>query len=272
MGFGDNTDTTSSFVSRTKFVASKKMGQNFLINKNVCKEIVEKINFEGVDLIIEVGPGTGAITDFLVEKQIPTVLIELDKRLFEFISIRYKGLDYVQLINNDVLKINFDEISKKYKKPIIVSNLPYSISSLVIIQFIKSQIPQTFYCMLQKEMVERMLAVPKTSLYNNFTVFLNRYTTIKKLITVSKNNFLPVPEIDSIVISLTKNGNEYDEKYDKFVRLCFLSKRKTIVNNLQNSYPKQKVLDFLIKNNLSPTTRAEELNEQTIYELFNFLC
>jgi 16S rRNA (adenine1518-N6/adenine1519-N6)-dimethyltransferase len=263
-------ESVIDFIKRTNFNPSKKMGQNFLINPEVQKGIVDKIDFNGVDCVIEIGPGYGAITDYLIDKTPKLICIELDKRLAEHIAKRYKDKSNFELINNDVLKVDFNKLTKNYSHPIIVSNLPYSISSLVIIQFIKSNI-KDMYCMLQKEMVERIIAKPKTKQYNAFTVLLARYAKIEKLLNVGKNNFIPAPEVDSMVVSLIKSGESYNEKFDKFIRSCFLSKRRTLLNNLQSLVSKEELTKILIKEKINVNVRAEELSVSQLVMLYNIL-
>ncbi|MDR1850532.1 MAG: 16S rRNA (adenine(1518)-N(6)/adenine(1519)-N(6))-dimethyltransferase RsmA [Mycoplasmataceae bacterium] len=258
---------TKEFLTSHNFNPSKKMGQNFLINEEVCKNIVDSIDFTNVDCVIEIGPGLGAITKYIVQKSNNVIAIEIDKRLSEYISKTYPQ---IKLINEDVLKVDFNELTNQYKNPIIISNLPYSISSLVVIKFIKSNI-QHMYCMLQKEMVERMLAVPKTHEYNGFTVLLNTYTTITKTMNISKNNFMPAPEVDSIFIAIHRNENTFDPQYDKFIKQCFGSKRRTLNNNIKNIIDKKSYEEFLNKKHISLLVRAEELDYKTFLEMYKQL-
>ncbi|MDR2821652.1 MAG: 16S rRNA (adenine(1518)-N(6)/adenine(1519)-N(6))-dimethyltransferase RsmA [Mycoplasmataceae bacterium] len=260
-------DLVNKFLHENGFNPSKKMGQNFLINKQVCQDIVDAIDFTNVDLVIEIGPGLGAITDYLVPKAKHFIAIEIDKRLHEHIKNRYNN---IEVINEDVLRVDFDELTKNYKNPIIVSNLPYSISSLVVVKFIKSNIKQ-MYCMLQKEMVDRIIAKPSTHEYNGFTVLLNTYASVSKIMNISKNNFNPMPNIDSTFISIIKNNKKYDQEYDKFIKVCFGSKRQTLANNLKNIIEKKDLYQHLEKMNLSLTVRAEELTSDNFKILYGYL-
>jgi 16S rRNA (adenine1518-N6/adenine1519-N6)-dimethyltransferase len=236
---------------------SKKLGQNFLINPDICDKIVNTIPFDKSECIIEVGPGLGSLTDHLVPHAKNLILIELDKRLYEYVQKKFGKAENIQIINNDVLLVDLDKLCGSYVNPIIVSNLPYAISSLMLLNFIKSKKIKEMYVMLQKEMVERILAKNKTKKYNNFTVLINYYANIKKIIDVGKNNFYPVPAIDSIVIRLEKNQNLYSEEFDRFTRICFTSKRRTLVNNLKNYINREQLLSFLTANKLPLDVRAE---------------
>ena len=131
----------SKYIKKNKFNPSKKMGQNFLIDQNVVDHIIS---------IINIGPGLGALTKNLCKLNADVHLIEVDKRLFEYLNEHYKDKTNIELYCKDVLKFDLDLIAKQYKNCIIVSNLPYSISSLVIIQFLQTKHVQTMFCMLQK--------------------------------------------------------------------------------------------------------------------------
>jgi 16S rRNA (adenine1518-N6/adenine1519-N6)-dimethyltransferase len=256
----------NKFLQDNNFNPSKKMGQNFLFNNETIENIVSNVDFENVDLVIEIGPGLSALTEHLVKKSKKLIAIELDKRLYEHNVKKFKSAPNFSIINNDVLQLNFDDLTKGFENVIIVSNLPYSISSLCLIKFIQCDSIKTMYCMLQKEMVERIIAVPSTKQYNAFTVVLNTYSTITKLMDVYKEDFIPAPEVDSVVIKLEKNGIKYDDQFNKFIKLCFGSKRRTLQNNLSNMIDKQKLVNILNELNIRIDVRAEAL---TIGELFN---
>ncbi len=262
-----NLNNTREYLTSRQFNPSKKMGQNFLINENISKNIVTSINFKDVDLVLEIGPGLAALTDYLVDQKFDLTLIELDKRLNEFLVKRFKNKK-VKIINQDVLRINFHEIINGYKNPIIVSNLPYSISSLVILKFLKTAKINSFYCMLQQEMVDRICAPVRTKKYNAFTALISYYCDVKKTLNISANNFFPAPDVDSCFISIQKNDREYDEEFDKFLRLCFLNRRKTIVNNLKTKYSNKIIINLLNKLAINLTTRSEELSPEELFELF----
>jgi 16S rRNA (adenine1518-N6/adenine1519-N6)-dimethyltransferase len=259
-----NIKDTNEYINLNKFNPSKKMGQNFLINDDIIKKIISTINFNNVDCVIEIGPGLGAITDQLAINSKHLLCIELDKRLAEFITKRFKDKENVEVVNEDVLKIDFNDIASKYTNVIIVSNLPYSISSLVLMKFIKSNNIKTMYCMLQKEMVDRITAKPSTHEYNGFTVIVNRYTKIERLLTIGRNNFIPAPEVESVFISITKTDSTFDEKFEKFIRLCFVSKRRTLLNNLHSIISKTDLVNILTEMNIDPQTRAEALTVEQL--------
>jgi len=247
---------TSSYLKDNKFNPSKKLGQNFLIDEQVSNDLVKTIDFNSTNCIVEIGPGLGAITKLLIAHKIPMIAIELDKRLAEYISNKFKD---IKVINDDCLRIDYKKITKEYSKPIIVTNLPYSISTLMIITFLKQDKIKTMYCMLQKEVVERIIAKPRTKEYNNFSVLCQFYSSIQKLKFIDKKSFNPVPKVDSMFIVIEKNNKKYDLNFSKFIKVCFLQKRKTLINNLKNLYNTKKITDFLINSGYSPNARAEEI-------------
>lgn len=262
----------SKYIKKNKFNPSKKMGQNFLIDQNIINHITAIIQNYKCDAIIEIGPGLGAITKNLCELNLYVHLIEVDKRLFEYLNEHYKDRANVKLYCKDVLKFNLDSIAKQYKNCIIVSNLPYSISSLVIIQFLQTKHIQTMFCMLQKELVDRMLAKPHTAAYNSFSVLMQQYTNIERLIDVGNNCFVPPPEVKSNFIKIDKKLNvPFDVKFNKFIKLIFSSKRKTLYNNLKSKYSKEQLIDLYKNMKLDKNTRAEELSYSDIKQIYKYI-
>ncbi|MDR2461856.1 MAG: 16S rRNA (adenine(1518)-N(6)/adenine(1519)-N(6))-dimethyltransferase RsmA [Mycoplasmataceae bacterium] len=257
----------NTFFKENNFNPSKKMGQNFLINKNICMQMVSKIEINitsNISSIIEIGPGLGALTELLINKCNRLTVIELDKRLADFIKRKYGN---IEVINNDILNVDLDKISTN--NTILVSNLPYSISSLVFIKFLKSKL-NVFYCMIQKEMADRILAKPSSKKFNSFTVIINYCCAVERLLNVNRNNFFPSPNVDSVVIKLIKKNN-YDKLFDNFISLCFASKRQTLYNNLKKKYDKEKISNILFKFNLDQKIRAEAIDINTLHNIFCYL-
>lgn len=261
---------TKTYLTKNNFFPSKKLGQNFLINQNICQEIVKAVDTKNVDLIIEIGPGLGSITDFLIDKKVELILIEFDKRLNEFLNKRFIDIKQIKIINNDVLKVSLDELVKQHKNPIIVSNLPYSISSQVLFQFMECNKIRKGYFMLQKEMVERIKAKPKTKNYNGFSAAFNYYCDVKNIMTLNGKNFEPQPDVDSVFIEIIKKNKNYDSKFIKFLNESFKMKRKTLYNNLKTLYGNQ-TLKALKNKNISETIRAEELSTEVLFDLYKTL-
>lgn len=256
-----NRKDTKNFLITNKFIPSKKMGQSFLVNQEISEQIVSSLDLINADVIVEIGPGLGALTSHLVKTNKPLIAIELDKRLADNLTKTYPQ---IKVINNDVLKVNFNLLLKEYSNPLLVSNLPYSISSPMLRAFFKSNLKK-FYCLLQKEFVQRLIAAPNSKEYSALSVCAQYMCDIKRIVDVNRTNFNPVPKVDSCFISLIKT-KKYDEKFFGFVNLCFAHRRKTLVNNLRNTYGYQSINACLTRNNINVNIRAQEL---TIGQLYN---
>jgi len=255
------------------FDYKKSLGQNFLIDKNIINKISNSINAEEDDLIIEIGPGSGALTQELVKKNSNLVCFEIDQRLKEKLS-KFES-NKTNIVFNDFLKVNLkDYIDKiKHKDLFFVGNLPYYITSTIINKIVAESNPKEIIVMVQKEVGERFMAKPKTKQYNSLSVFLQYNFEITKVCNVSKNCFEPIPKVDSVVVKLSKH-NIYkvkdENKFYKLVKDSFKQKRKTIKNNLYN-YDLNIVESILKKNNKTLTARAEELTIEEFVEIANSL-
>ena len=251
----------------------KKFGQNFLQDNNIIRKIVETANIEKDSLIIEIGPGRGALTKHLVEKA-QVLAYEIDIELKDYLEKEFEN-NTVDFIFEDFLQRNIKDDIKKYKynKLYVVANLPYYITTPIITKLIEEKIDlEKMVIMVQKEVGERFSATKGTKDYSSITVFLNYFFKIKKEFIVSKNAFIPKPNVDSIIISLNKKENKpnvIDENhFFKLVRDSFKQKRKTLKNNLKD-YDFEKVYEILKRNNLSESVRAEELPLEIFVEISN---
>ncbi len=250
--------------------AKKRYGQNFLIDNNIIEQIVQSFSAEKEDLIIEIGPGCGALTKKLMEFKSFIMAYEIDTDMKSYLSSLES--DKVVIKYQDFLESNIKEDIKtiKYNNLYIVGNLPYYITTPIIEHIIQSKINfKSLTIMVQKEVADRFRANPKTKDYGFFTLFLKYYFDIKKVCNVSKNCFNPVPKIDSAVIQLTPHNryNLDEEAYFRFLKNCFAQKRKTLKNNL-GIEAFNKLSEVLKKYNLTESVRAEELTEEQFIELF----
>ncbi|MCF0227440.1 MAG: ribosomal RNA small subunit methyltransferase A [Malacoplasma sp.] len=260
------------YIKQNKFVPSKKMGQNFLVDQNILDLIKESIDEKSFDAIIEIGPGLGALTKKLLEFKKPLYLIELDKRLYSYLYERLGKENNIKIYNEDVLRFNLNEISDKYKKCIIIANLPYSISTLAIIKFLKINNIKNMYCMLQKEVVKRLSSTPSHHEYNAFACIFQHQATCVNLLDVAASCFEPIPKVDSNFVLLTKKPNiTFDVKYDKFLKQAFLAKRKTLHNNLKHIYTEEQIKDVFKKFKLDSMIRIEAIDEKTIHKIYMYL-
>lgn len=265
-------DQTKSYLNTNKFYPSKKMGQNFLVNEDVLDLIQASIDPKKYDCLIEIGPGLGTLTDRLITFNKPLYLIELDKRLYANLKQKYKDRKTLTLINDDILQFDLHQITKQYKNPCIITNLPYSISSPMIIKFLQHPEITTMFCMLQQEVGERLNAKPKTSTYNAFSCIFQHYGKAKVLFEVPSNCFEPQPKVNSVFMRLDKTNKEvYDIKYSKYLKKVFAAKRKTFNNNLKNYYSQEIVNQTLTKFKISKIKRSEEISEQKHHQIYLFL-
>ena len=259
------------------FDYKKSLGQNFLKDNNVIEKIVSAINYEDNNLVIEIGPGSGAMTKELLKRVDFAILYEIDTRLEK---ILFKELsDYVnyELIFDDFLKRNIgNDLSKyKYDNLYIVANLPYYITTPIINKIVSDKITvKEMVIMIQKEVADRLSSKPGSRDYGQITVFLNYFFEIEKVLTVSKNCFVPKPKVDSAVIKMKRREQKElvkdEEFFEKIVKDSFRFKRKTIKNNLSN-YDLKKIDIILNKYGFDINTRSECIPYYVFVEIANEL-
>ena len=252
-------------MEKYNFNLKKMYGQNFIIDENTINNIITSAEIDKDTLVIEIGPGAGSLTYKLAMCAKSVVCYEIDTTLKDLLMDNLDGCNNVDVIYQDFLKSDLMNDIKKYsyKKLYVVANLPYYITTPIIMKFIEDNIEvDKIVVMVQKEVGDRFKAKPNTKEYNSLSVYLNYYFDIKKLLDVSQNVFIPKPNVDSIVIELKRKDNKYKLKNEKLffnlVRDSFKQKRKTLKNNLKN-YDLTKVLEVLKKYNLDLTVRAEQL-------------
>ncbi len=244
--------------------AKKKLGQNFLIDNFVINKIGESINASIDDLIIEIGPGKGALTKVLKKKESNLVCIELDKDLIPILKTLEDNK--TTIINEDILKVDLNSIINKYtyNKLFIVGNLPYYITTPIIKHIIDSNIDaDELLFMVQNEVADRFTSKPGNKEYGSITLYLKYYFNIDKLFIVNRSSFNPVPKVESAIIRFTKRLNKPDIdtcKYFKLISDSFKYKRKTLKNNLSN-YNFSIIENILNTNGYPSNVRAEDLDE-----------
>ena len=265
------------FMKYGEFQFKKKYGQNFLVNDNIPKKIVDYSNILDDSLVIEIGPGAGALTKILATRAKWVLAYEIDTSLDDVLSDNLIGFDNVDVIYDDFLKRDVVQDLKKYnyKHLYVIANLPYYITTPIITKFIYDEIDvERIVIMVQKEVGERFNAKPKTKNYGSITVFLNYYFDIQKLFDVSRNCFMPKPNVDSVIIALNKKKEKMvlnnKKLFFDIVKDSFQFKRKTLRNNLKK-YDLDKIQEILIKHNYSLGSRAEELPLEVFVDISNNL-
>lgn len=256
-----------------KFNFKKKYGQNFLNNDNILNKISSSICVSEKDKIIEIGPGAGALTKKLVKLGCDVIAFEIDATLKKYLDeIEYNNLT---VIYNDFLNVNLSDYFNQDQKLFVVANIPYYITTPIISKFIKENyVPESMVLMVQKEVAERLSSKCHNSDYGAITVILNYFFDIQYLFTVDRNNFYPIPNVDSAVIKLDKKykkkiADDY-EKFETLVYNAFKQKRKNLKNNLIN-YDLSKIEIILKKHSLDLTNRAEDLDYEVFVEIANNL-
>jgi len=259
------------------FNLKKMFGQNFIIDENVISNIIEKSQIDKDTLVIEIGPGAGSLTYALSRRAKNVLCYEIDTTLKDLLNENLEGSNNVEIIFKDFLKCNVVENIKKYEynKLYVVANLPYYITTPIIMKFIEDGVPvDKLVVMVQKEVGDRFKAKPNTKEYNSLSIYLNYYFDVKKLLDVSKNVFIPKPNVDSIVVEFSKKEENFNLKdkqiFFKLVKDSFTQKRKTLRNNLK-SYNLDKIEEILKKHNFDLSVRAEQLPIEVFVDIANNL-
>ena len=264
-------------INKYDFKFKKKFGQNFLKDNNILSNIVSKSEIDKNTLVIEIGVGTASLTTLLGVHAKNVLAYEIDKELKPIIDETLKDKDNVEIKYQDFLESNPKDDIKKYdyKKLYVVANLPYYITTPIIEKIINDKLNvDKIVIMVQKEVGDRFNAKVGSKEYNSLTIFLNYYYEINKLMNVSRNSFVPSPNVDSVVIQMKKRKYKYnvlnEELFFKLVRDSFKYKRKNLRNNLKG-YNLEKIEEVLKKYNKDLTTRAENVKIEEFIDISNNL-
>ena len=264
-------------LEKNGFNFKKKFGQNFIIDENIINNIVDKSEIDKDTLVIEIGPGAGSLTSKLVKKAKHVLCYEIDTTLENIIKEVLKEDTNYDIIYNDFLKANVNEDLRKYeyKKIYVIANLPYYITTPIIIKLIEDNVNvDKIVVMVQKEVGDRFKAKPGTKDYSSLSIFLNYYFNIKKMLDVSKNVFIPKPNVDSIVVEFDKKEIKQElknkELFFRLIRDSFTQKRKTLRNNLK-TYDLIKIEEILKNYNMDLSVRAEQISIDIFIDIANNL-
>ena len=238
-------EETRFIMKQNNITANKNLGQNFLINEEVVDSIVENAGVTKNDLVIEIGPGLGTLTSRLLEKAGEVICVELDRKMITILEKRFKLYENLELINDDILKIDLNKLISQNKineiKHVkIVANLPYYITTPIIMKLLEERLDiESITVMIQKEVAQRLAAQPGTSDVGSITYTIWYYTEPKIVLEVPKESFIPAPEVTSSVIKLDilkqPRIEVKDEKqFFKIIKVAFMQKRKTLINALVN--------------------------------------
>lgn len=269
-------------IEQYQFRFSKSLGQNFLIDGNVVRKIVDLAEINQEDNIIEIGPGIGTLTQILCERAKKVVAVEIDRKLIPILHDNLKEYDNFKIFHGDILKINIEKLIKEEfngKSVKVVANLPYYVTTPIVISLLEQKHNiHSITIMIQKEVAQRMNASPGTKDYGALTVAVKYYSSPKIGFTVAHQCFMPQPKVDSAVLRLDiLDSPTVDIKNEKIffdlVRAAFSQRRKTLINSLVNSgsfnLNKESAKELLIKIGLSENQRGETLTISQFAELAN---
>ena len=279
---------TRAIMEKYGIHTKKSFGQNFLTDLNVLKNIVEAADITDNDNVIEIGPGIGALTEQLAQAAGEVLALEIDQDLIPVLKEVLSPYDNVKVINQDVLQANLPELIKKeFKDPSrpikVVANLPYYITSPILMNLLASPVEWATICvMMQKEVAQRLIAKPGTKQYGALTLAIEYQMQAKIAFDVSRKVFVPSPNVDSAIVVLTPRTNPLPvQPFDKqklfgFIRGCFAHRRKSLWNNLQSvigkdPLVKEKMTAGLTQLDISPQIRPEKLTLEQFIELANAL-
>ena len=270
-------EETKTIMKKYGIKANKDLGQNFLINEEVVENIINSSEISKEDLIIEIGPGLGTLTKELIKRAGKVVCIELDKKMIKILKDRFITSSNLEILNEDVLQVDLNELIKKHKgndnikKAKIVANLPYYITTQIIMKLLEDKLDiESITVMIQKEVADRLIDVPGGKYTGAITYTIFYYCESEKIMEVPNNSFIPEPDVTSEVIKMklrNKPAVEIENPKVMFmiIKSAFMQRRKTLLNALTNTQvfaSKQEGLKILKKLNLDENVRAENLSIQ----------
>ncbi|MCR4692185.1 MAG: 16S rRNA (adenine(1518)-N(6)/adenine(1519)-N(6))-dimethyltransferase RsmA [Lachnospiraceae bacterium] len=271
MAYLANPSNTAEILRKYDFHFQKRYGQNFLIDPHVLDRIMDGAGIGKDDFVLEIGPGIGTMTQYLAERAGRVIAVEIDKKLLPVLADTLSEYDNVSVINEDILKVDLNELVEKENggKPVkVVANLPYYITTPILMALLKKDVPvDSITVMVQKEVAERMQAPPGGKDYGALSLAIQYYTKPEIVANVPPNCFMPRPNVGSAVIRLERYEKppvevRYEEKMFALIRASFNQRRKTLVNSLSGGgvAPKEKTAEALEKMGLSATVRGEALS------------
>ena len=239
---------TRAILERHGFTFKKSFGQNFLTDTNILQKIVDTAEIDKNVNVIEIGPGIGALTEFLAENAAEVMAFEIDDRLVPILADTLRDFDNVTVVNQDILKVDLAQYIAEFKNPDlpikVVANLPYYITTPILMHLIESGIPfSEFVVMMQKEVADRISAQPNTKAYGSLSIAVQYYMTAKVAFIVPRTVFVPAPNVDSAILKMVRREQPavevQDEKFFfKVTKASFVHRRKTLWNNLTSYFGK----------------------------------
>ena len=277
---------TKEILDKYGFSFKKSLGQNFLIDPNILRNIVSHANLTKKTGVIEVGPGIGALTEHIARSAGKVVAFEIDGRLLPVLEDTLSPYDNVTVVHQDILEADLTQVMADhfadYEDVVVVANLPYYVTTPIIMKFLLGKVPISgMVIMMQKEVADRITAVPGTKAYGSLSIAIQYYMDAEVSMIVPKTVFMPQPNVESAVLRLTRKEVAPAEVIDEdflfqVSKGSFIQRRKTIFNNLQTSLPdgkakKEQILQAFDKAGIEPGRRGETLSIQEFANLSNAL-
>ncbi|WMU03821.1 16S rRNA (adenine(1518)-N(6)/adenine(1519)-N(6))-dimethyltransferase RsmA [Streptococcus agalactiae] len=274
MRIADKT-VTRAILERHGFTFKKSFGQNFLTDTNILQKIVDTAEIDKGVNVIEIGPGIGALTEFLSENAAEVMAFEIDDRLIPILADTLARFDNVQVVNQDILKADLQTQIQAFKNPDlpikVVANLPYYITTPILMHLIESKIPfAEFVVMMQKEVADRISAMPNTKAYGSLSIAVQYYMTAKVSFIVPRTVFVPAPNVDSVILKMVRRDQpvvsvQDEDFFFRVSKVAFVHRRKTLWNNLTSHFGKsedtkaklEKALEIA---KIKPSIRGEALS------------
>ncbi|HGD2999768.1 TPA: 16S rRNA (adenine(1518)-N(6)/adenine(1519)-N(6))-dimethyltransferase RsmA [Streptococcus agalactiae] len=274
MRIADKT-VTRAILERHGFTFKKSFGQNFLTDTNILQKIVDTAEIDKGVNVIEIGPGIGALTEFLAENAAEVMAFEIDDRLIPILADTLARFDNVQVVNQDILKADLQTQIQAFKNPDlpikVVANLPYYITTPILMHLIESKIPfAEFVVMMQKEVADRISAMPNTKAYGSLSIAVQYYMTAKVSFIVPRTVFVPAPNVDSVILKMVRRDQpvvsvQDEDFFFRVSKVAFVHRRKTLWNNLTSHFAKsedtkaklEKALEIA---KIKPSIRGEALS------------
>lgn len=266
-------DEIKNLCKQNNITPSRSKGQNFLIDEETYDKIVDSAGLNKDDLVLEIGPGLGILTEKLAKRVRKVMAVELDDPSANYLRNKFKEVENIDIINEDILKIDLPKIGLKKGKYKIVSNLPYNISSIFLRTFLTINPPASMTLMLQKEVAERIIAKPPEM--SILAVSVQYFADAEIISCVNKDNFWPQPEVDSAIIKIDlrkkiESDVDKEKRFFQLVKIGFSSRRKMLKNNLMSGYKidQETAKDRLKSAGLSEKVRAQDLSVEDWKNLF----
>lgn len=270
---------TKELLNRFGLYAKKGFGQNFLVDDSVLEKIVEAGNVSKEDTVIEIGPGLGNLTEYLLDRAGKVIAFEIDADMIEILKSRFGDKDNFELVNEDIMEVDLKEYIKGSAK--VIANLPYYITTPILFKLLEYKERVTdIVIMVQREVAERLLATPKGKEYGVLTINTN-YVSDASLVTIVPNtSFIPAPNVTSAVVKLEINLDkakeiEDEESFKRLVKAAFSARRKKVINSVMNanvfSVTKEELTSYIVSLGFNENVRAEEIPTEKYIELANML-